>query len=155
MPLAYSAAKLAEVWDEAQPLLLDHWTEIAFFRDIPLEPRRDVYDALDGNGTLRIFTARDDGRLVGYAAFVISHHPHYASSKCASQDVLFLLPAYRSAGHGAGLITFADDALRDEGVQLVTQHVKLAFDFGPLLAHLGYTLMETIHVKRLDMHHGN
>ena len=104
-------------------------------------------------GKLRVFTARDAGRLVGYAVFTVDFAVHYSTSLQAIQDVLFLLPAYRNAGNGGQLISYCDHVLRGEGVQCVIQHVKRAHDFGPLLSVLGYEPIETIYVKRLD--HGN
>ena len=153
MALDLARESLAAVWHEAQPLLLEHWREIAHFQDIPLEPKVEAYFACDAAGKVRVFTARDRGALVGYAAYMVDTGLHYASSLQATQDVLFLLPAHRNAGNGAALIDFADRQLRSEGVQCVYQHVKLAFDFGPLLKGLGYAPVETIHVRRLD--HGN
>lgn len=150
MSLTFARENVVDVWDEASPLLLEHWTEIAFYNDIPLQPRVGAYGLLDARGALRIYTARDGERLVGYAAFAVDYQLHYASSLLAAQDVLFLLPEYRNAGNGRGLLAFAEDQLRTDGVQVITQHVKRSYDFTPLLASMGYEPMETIHVKRLD-----
>jgi GNAT superfamily N-acetyltransferase len=143
-----------DVWDEIQPLLVEHWREIAHFDDIPLDPRREVYFALEAAGKLRVFTLRDAERrgtpMVGYAVFVVSEDIHYGSTLTAKQDVLFLLPSYRNVGNGAHFINACDFELQGEGVKCVFHHVKLAHDFGRLLGSLGYTAIETIHVKRLD-----
>lgn len=148
--VAFARESAHAVWDEIQPLLAEHWREIAHFDDIPLEPRREVYEHLETIGGLYVFTVRDDGHLVGYAVYVVDVHMHYASSKQATQDVLFLLPGYRNAGIGMGLINYADTAMRDAGVQVVLQHVKLAHDFGPLLKALDYEQVESIYARRLD-----
>lgn len=147
--MEFGTARLLDIWDEVQPLLDAHWREIAFYRDIPLEPRKGVYEGMDKAGMIRVFTARSHGELVGYAAYIITQHMHYASWKVASQDVLFLLPEFRNAGNGAGLILFSERLLANEGVQAVTQHVKDAFDFGPLLRGIGYERMESTYIKRL------
>lgn len=139
-----------DVWDDIQPLLAEHWREIAHFEDIPLNPRKDMYFRLDAAGKLRIYTARFDGKLIGYVVFVVDHDIHYADSVQAKQDVLFLHPDFRNAGTGFDLIEFADNQLRAEGVQCVYHHVKVAHNFAPLLATMGYEKVETIHVKRLD-----
>lgn len=152
--MEFGTARFGDIYDEAQPLLIAHWHEIAFYPDVPLEPRRDVYERMDEAGALRIFIARDHGRLVGYVAYIVTPHMHYASMKVAAQDVLFLLPEYRGPGKagpavGGGLIIFSERLLKEEGVQNVTQHVKRALDFSPLLRALGYEEMETTYSKRL------
>lgn len=143
--------RVAEVWDEMQPLLVAHWDEIAHYHDIPLNIDREGYEAVERAGALRIFTVRADGQLVGYAVFVVRRNMHYLDSLQAVQDVLFLHPAWRRANVGRELIEFADEMLRRDGVQVVYQHVKLAYDFGPLLERMGYERIETIWGRRLDL----
>lgn len=147
----YAAEPMYRVRDEIVPLLNEHWHEIAHYKDIPLEPDWKGYEHLEDVGKLRIYTVRDDGqRLVGYCVFIVTGHLHYSSSITAFQDILFLLPSHRGSLVGANLIAFAEADLRKDGVQLVTQHVKKAFDFGPMLVRMGYEAVETVYFKRLD-----
>lgn len=137
-----------------EQLLAQHWQEVAFYKDIPLEPDWELYGATESIGRLRIFTARIRGELVGYAAFLLNRNPHYKSSWQASQDVLFVAPAHRSGKIGAHLILFAERHLRTESppVQVTYQHSKASaeLDISPLLERLGYELVDTIWAKRLD-----
>jgi len=133
---------------ELTPLLHKHWREIAHFQDIPLNVDWATYYRVNGDGCLRICTARHEQQLVGYAVFFIRANPHYQDSLQAVQDVMFMLPAYR--GRGGALIDYAEAQLRADGVQAIYQHVKDAFDFGPLLQRLGYVPVERVWVKRLD-----
>lgn len=135
--------------DAMAPLLKRHWAEVGHYPDIPLEVDAGVYLGAEANGQLRIFTARDGGRLVGYAAYFVRPNPHYASSVQAVEDVIFVAPECRGST-GARLIRFADDALRAEGVQAVYHHVKLAHNWGPLLERMGYEPIDVIYGKRLD-----
>ena len=142
---------VAQVWDALQPMLFAHWREIAHYDDIPLSPDRERYEAIEANDGLCIFVADLEGHgVIGYAVFFVATNAHYATSLQAVQDVLYLDPAFRNAGIGRALIDGCDSLLRAEGVQVVMQHVKLAHDFGPLLASLGYEAIETIHARRLD-----
>lgn len=135
-----------------EDLLRTHWHEVAHFPDIPLEPDWDAYAAVESAGLFRMFTVRMDGELVGYAAYVLKHNPHYRSSLQATQDVLFLAPEHRGARIGAHLILFADTYFKGLGVQVVYQHtkVKRELDMGPLLKRLGYELIDSLWAKRLD-----
>lgn len=148
--MEFGTARLRDIWDEVQPLLRAHWAEITFFPDVPIDPRRDVYETMDDAGVLRIFTVRHRGKLVGYVDYIVNPHMHYQSLRIAGQDLLFLLPEYRSGGVGGGLLAFSEQMLKKEGVHAVTQHVKKALDFSPLLLATGYAEMETTYVKRLD-----
>ena len=133
-------------------LLRDHWHEVAHFPDIPLEPDWEAYDQVERAGRLKMFTVRVGGVLVGYAAYIINHNPHYKSSLQAVQDVIFIAPAHRKARVGAHLILYADTYFRGQGVQAVYQHskAKKELDMGPLLKRLGYELVDTLWAKRLD-----
>jgi GNAT superfamily N-acetyltransferase len=133
---------------ELKPLLAAHWREIAHFQDIPLNVDWETYHRASHDGVLRVITARTEERLAGYAVFFIRSNPHYQDSLQAVQDVMYMMPEHR--GRGGALINFAEDSLRAEGVQAVYQHVKEAFNFGPLLERLGYVPIERVWVKRLD-----
>lgn len=157
-----------DLWAEALPLLEAHWKEVAHYQDIPLAVDRAVYDASDAAGAVRVFTARDitrethdiiDGRhvygfgvnrLVGYALFFVRPHPHYAGSLQAAQDVIYLDPTCRG-GNGLRFMQFCETMLAKEGVQVVSQHLKIAHEHDRTMRALGYEAMDVIWVKRLDM----
>lgn len=148
--VAFAREHVDDVIDEIQPLLNEHWLEIASYPDIPFNPNYDQYRLAETSGQLRIFTARSDDRLIGYAIYLVSPALHYWQSLQAKQDVLYLLPAHRNGRVGWRLIEFADESLRRDGVQVVHQHVKIAHNFGPLLERLGYTRLEYLYWRRLD-----
>lgn len=149
---SFARERLSDLWGEMGVLLKQHWAEVAHYKDIPLSPKKEFYEAAERGGALRLFTARQEGVLVGYAAFFVLHHPHYKECLVANQDVLFLTPEVRGKKLGACFIRWCDEQLKTEGVQVVTQHVKAKpeLDFGPLLEGLGYELMDKIYTRRLD-----
>jgi len=138
--------------DEAMPLFERHWREISANLDIPLEPDRTLYAASEAADMLRVYTVRGTGGdLYGYALFFVRSNAHYASSKQAVQDIVFIAPEYRQGTLGMRLLRFAEDQLRAEGVQAVYHHVKLAHPaLGKVLSRMGYQPIETIYSKRLD-----
>lgn len=141
----------APLISEIEPLLQAHFEEISHYPDIPLQPNYDVYAALDKEGSLRMFTIRDQAEhLVGYCIYFLRHNLHYVSSKQASQDILFLGKEYRGSMVGYKFIKWCDEQLQTEGVQVVYQHVKAAHDFSPMLKRMGYELVDLIYAKRLD-----
>jgi hypothetical protein len=136
------------VMDEIKPLLEKHWEEIAHFKDVPLDPDYEAYTNGEKMGRVRVFTVRaHEGNLVGYAVFYTGNL-HYKSTKTAAQDILFVLPEHRGLT-GYRFIEYCDNQLRNEGFQVVYQHVKVAHDFGPLLRRIGYEAVDTLYARRL------
>lgn len=151
MSTTFQQEKLHEVREEVEPLLRAHFEEISHFQDIPLDPDWQGYAAIEQAGALRIFTVRDEYRtLIGYAVFMVRVNLHYRGSLQAVQDVLFLDKPLRGRTIGFRFLKWCDDRLRDEGVQLVRHHYKIAHDLGPIFAKLGYEDEDKIVVRRLD-----
>jgi hypothetical protein len=134
---------------EFMPLLKEHYLEIAHYQDIEFDPDWDSYFAIQANGSLRIFTARDEaGKLIGYNCYFVRSNPHYRKSLQASNDVIFISKERR--GFGTNFIAWCDEQLRAEGVQVTYHHVKFAHDWSPMLERLGYTKQDKIMSRRLD-----
>lgn len=139
---------MAVVFSEGSALLEKHFKEVAHYQDIPLNPDKETYFRCEDADTLRVFTAREIGDLIGYAIFFIKHNMHYKDSKQAVQDVIFIHPEKR--GLGLSFINYCDDELREIGVQAVYHHVKRAHNWGPAIEKIGYELVDLIYAKRLD-----
>lgn len=135
------------------PLLERHYKEISAFQDIALKPAFEKYLLMERAGSLRCFVTLDETdemALVGYAVFFVNHNLHYSDSLQAVQDVLYLERSERGKGAGKTFVSWCDDELRREGVQVVYHHVKTKFNFGPMLETIGYKHIENIYGRRLD-----
>jgi hypothetical protein len=141
----------AELMDEALPLLQAHWEEVAFYKDVPLDPHLENYKLLNDVGCLKIITARINKELVGYTVFLISQMAHYKTQKIAQQDVFFVRQDKRKTMMGVGitLLNESERVLSELDVDVVQHHVKVYKDFGPMLEKFGYTFVEKIYQKRL------
>lgn len=148
-PVRFAREAIASVFDEIQPLLQEHWREIAQFPDIALDPDFDQYRVAEGKGHLRIFTARTQDELVGYAIYFLAPALHYRRTLIAMQDILYLRTDHRRGLAGWRLIGFADRQLRADGVQIVYQRVKAAHNYSAVLERLGYELAELTYSHRL------
>jgi GNAT superfamily N-acetyltransferase len=149
MTILFQRERAHALWAEITPLLEKHWQEIAHFKDVPLEPDVERYNAMEDAGLLRCYTARVDGVLVGYAVFFAgSLNMHYKSCTVANNDVVFLHPDYRRGRLGLQLVDFCESRLREE-VQVVYWHVKAAHPaLGKILARRGYKMVDEIYAKR-------
>ena len=61
--LSFAVEHFDDVIVEAEPLLAEHWREIAVHQDVPLKPSYLFYRKMDKMGALKIFTARRGGAL--------------------------------------------------------------------------------------------
>lgn len=146
MAIALQQETLYDIVHQVDTLLKMHYEEVALNRHIiKLDPMWHEYAALEKMGRLVVYTARDDGELVGYSAFFINRHMHYAGTTVAINDVLFLHPDQRKSTCGYRLIKFCDDMLKERGdINKIAWHVKLAKDWTNILHKLGYADEEVI-----------
>lgn len=152
--LALSREGLYEVFEDIQPLLRDHYAELAKNQEsIALNPDWARYAQIEASGALRVFTARDDGALVGYSVFFISVHPHYADVVLASNDVLFLKKSHRTGRAGLRLIAFSE---RELGAEFSTKkvsvawHAKLGTALEAILRKTGYGVQDIVFTRLLS-----
>jgi GNAT superfamily N-acetyltransferase len=135
-----------------EELLRAHWEEVAHFKDIPLDVDWQTYAEVEARGRLLIIRVTVGAKLVGYAAYFVAFNPKYRTSLQATQDVIFVLPAYRGSRVGYRLVQMGDEHLKRELVQAVYHHTKVKpeLDMGPLLARQGYVMVDALWAKRLD-----
>lgn len=135
---------------EIEPLLDSHWDEIALNKEkIKLNPDFDAYEALELEGKLKIFTARDDGQLVGYFIVIVGTNIHYKDHLFASNDVIYLSPNHRKGFTGIKLIKFAEKCLKSDGVSVLTINTKVHQPFDKLLDFLKFRKIERVYSKYL------
>jgi GNAT superfamily N-acetyltransferase len=140
-----------QVIEEIKPLLARHWEEIAVYPDIPLDPDFSFYKKGNDAGLLVIYTARMNGRLIGYAIYVVkAGHPHYMGAGWALSDIILVVPEHRNAGVATALYDLIEPDLKARGVAVMhttakTAHPMLAF----FLESRGHAMIETGHSKRL------
>lgn len=150
MSIEYKQEPLYNVEEEIKPLLVKHWEEIALNQEkIKLNPDWDAYHVLEQCGMLKIFTARDNGVLVGYFVVVVQRSLHYKDHMFANNDVIFLLQEHRVGMTGPNLIKFAEKCLKEDGVSLLMVNTKCHKPFDKLLEWLGYNKVERVYSKYL------
>lgn len=98
---------------EIDPLLHEGWSTVK--DDYPtsrFNPNYAFYVAAQQAGSLRIFTSRAKGKLVGYALVYLIVHPHRADDIVASVETLFIRPSARGAGHAQNFLGYIENELR-------------------------------------------
>jgi hypothetical protein len=108
-----------------------------------------MYMEANNKGILRVYTARRDGVLKGYAAFIVHDSSQYAGTITATQDTIFLEKDERRGFAGSRFIRFCEDDLRDAGVHLIVQTATFQRDFGVVLERMGYIPTAILYERRL------
>lgn len=146
--MEFATERLVFVKKEMQSLLELHWELIALNKEsIKLNPNWAEYVRLDEAGILKLYTARQDGKLVGYFAVTVNTSLHYQDHKFATNDVIFIHPDYRNGSAGYKLIKYAEDQLIQMDVSLMIMNTKIHQPFDKLLERMGFKQIERIYSK--------
>jgi GNAT superfamily N-acetyltransferase len=142
----FALEALAQVKREIEPLLRQHWEEIALNKDkIALNPDWRAYADLDSINALRIYTARKDEKLMGYFVVIVSRSLHYRDHLFANNDVIFLTKGARKGLTGVKLIKFAIESLAAEGITKLHVNTKAHQPFDAILERLGFEEIERVY----------
>jgi len=141
----FALENLAKVRREIEPLLEEHWKEIALNKEIiKLNPDWRAYAELDSINALRIYTARKEGKLMGYFVILVSRSLHYKDHLFANNDIVFLRKSARRGLTGLKLVKFAVESLQAEGVTKLHVNTKTHQPFDPIMERLGFEELETV-----------
>ena len=144
----YQQEFLSQVQSDAEYLIKLHWSEIALNQDkIKLNPDWDAYYDLENQGKLKIFTARDEGNLVGYFVVILGNNIHYKDHLFASNDIIYLRKDYRKGFAGIRLIKFAEECLKSDGVSVLLINTKSHKPFDKVLERLKFKPIERVFSK--------
>lgn len=143
--ISFARELLCEVVQEVQPLLLAHYAELTLHKDVvKLDPQWDYYALLEKMDRFVVITARDDGKLIGYNAFFVQQHMHYAGLKVAQNDVFWLVEEYRRGTTALRFLRYTEEALKRMDVRKVVYHCKTSNNFAPILRRLGHAEEEVM-----------
>ena len=149
--MRYQQEFLGQVKNDILSLLDLHYNEIALNQDrIKLNPDWDVYNELEQQGKLKIFTARDTDTLVGYFVVVVGVNMHYKDHTFACNDIIYLHKEYRKGFAGIKLIKFAKKCLTEDGVSVLAINTKVHQPFDKVLERLGFNLIERVYSSYLQ-----
>lgn len=146
--VVYQLEPLADVKEEMEPILYDHWQEIGLYKEhCKLKPDWERYYTVEKAGVLKIITARDDGVLVGYFVALVTPGLHYCDNVYAVNDVVYLKDSYRDSLVGLEMFKYAEEYFKTLGVDVISIHMKTALPFDSLCEGLGYDYVERLYTK--------
>jgi hypothetical protein len=140
MSLVFSIEKVRDVIDELMPLWEAHWKETERYRHGQgFNMDVDRYIKYNDVDYYILYTARDNGKLVGNFGAYISTSMHTQQLE-ATEDTLFLLPEYRKGFNSVRFVKFAEDHLISRGVVEMSITTK-SEAVGKFCEFLGYKLV--------------
>lgn len=149
--MEFDTEAFAGIKRQIEPLIKRHWEEIALNKDaIKLNPDWKEYARLSDSGALRIYTAREDGELVGYFVVIVSKSIHYKDHLFANNDIIFIDKEHRKGTAGIRLIKYAVEQLEAEGITLININTKVHQAFDVVLERQGFNLIERVYSKRVN-----
>ena len=144
--MEFAIENLAKVRREIEPLLKQHYDEIALNKDIiKMNPDWQAYARLDAANALRIYTARRNDKLLGYFVVIVSKSLHYRDHLFANNDVIFLAKPARKGLTGVKLIKYAIDSLAAEGITKLHINTKAHQPFDAILERLNFEEIERVY----------
>lgn len=146
--IEYKVETIKDCLEEMKPLLLLHYKEVAMYQDkIELDPDYDKYLSYEDLGMIHLVTVREDGELVGYHLSTLINNLHYKQDKYAVNDILYIKESLRNSKVGLEMFKYAEETLKEEGVSVMTVHMKTALPFDSLCEGLDYDYAERIYTK--------
>jgi len=147
--LVYADVDGFAVLNEMDELFPAHYEELCVTKEFDYEPDYDAYKRMAEAGMLRCITCRADGELIGYIIFIVSPHLHYKSCVTATEDIYFVRKDYRKGRVGIKLFQYAEQVLKERGVQRIVMHTKVHLDNSRLFEYLGYKMTDKVFTKMI------
>lgn len=145
--LNFSRESITNIWHELKDLLHLNSMETGL-KDERFDPSLERYSSIEQTGIHRMYTIRDDGKIVGYCSMFVSNHIHYPDGIWAHQDVLFVHPNYRGIT-AVRFMRFVDHQLKLEGVTKILRQVTTKKDFSRTLERMGYEPLEVLFARSM------
>lgn len=131
--------------DEVAPLAELEWAESGH----PTETLCidwEKYFELERDGVLRFFSARDDGKLVGYIVVIVISPLTTKYSPVALLDSVYVDKNYRGKT-GSKLFKFVENCVREDGIHRILASSSAMNPIGSFLERMGYFEVETKYEK--------
>jgi len=147
--LQFALEPLKPIWGDILRLASEHWSETEGYRHGQVfAPDAYRYFQYNDIGFYLMFTARDEGRMVGYAGMYVTPSMH-TQQIIATEDTWFLLPDYRKGRNALAFHRFVEDEMQRRGVVEIGMTAKLTNHAGKILEYLGYKPVSLQYSKHL------
>lgn len=135
--------------EDMEALVRDYYARTIASQNMkPLKFKWHVYQVLENSGLCKLFTAREEGMLIGFALYAVHEHLHhdFIQAECT---LLAVRPENRSHGIGKKLVQYAEHWFKEHGVSHMVHHYRVLYHTTPLFERLGFKLEDVSYVKEL------
>lgn len=128
-----------------------HWEEAGSQFDIKnLELDKELYTALQAQGSYDGVEAFYDGKPIGYMSFFISPNPHLKGQLVAQSDAFYVHPEYRGIGVFSKMRKESEKILKEiKGVEVIQLLMSNRVNISRILTRAGYKETNVLYSKRL------
>jgi hypothetical protein len=132
---------------EGKPLFDRNNEELDFF-GLSVDVNTPLYRSLRQVDCFKVYSIREDGKLIGYSSFILQPHLQHKEHWQANQDVLYIVPEKR--GNGIAFMKWCENELVEtRNISFVFRSVTKFKDWSLILKRLNYEEVETIYMKDL------
>lgn len=126
-----------EIYDKPNGLAFQHWNETQGYKNQTYNPLFERYNQYAKAGWFLQFTARDEGRLVGYAGVYLTPSMH-SQQLVSTEDTWYVLPEYRKGWNAIHFYRYMEETCRQRGVVEATLTLPDEKGLDPIVRRLGY-----------------
>ena len=144
----YQQEFLSHAEEELTPLAVLEWEESGHPTE-SLVIDWDAYFAYEEAGRLKFFTAREEGKLIGYFVVLIISPLTAKGELVGSYDAVYVHRDYRKSMVARRMFKFVEDCMREDHIYRVVASSSTKNPIGKFLNRLGYSEIETKYEKVL------
>jgi GNAT superfamily N-acetyltransferase len=111
--------------------------------------RWDAYAALELAGLLYVFTATDDGKLVGFINVLVAPHTHYVQPLATSES-FFVTRTHRAGGVALRLLALAEKKAAEFRCESLLVSAPSGGKLAEVLPRLGYAETNRVFFKQVS-----
>lgn len=135
--ITYQQEFLQSIYGQIDPLIDDEWDEVCE-EDVKPELDWDTAFNLEASGVLFAFTARDEGKLVGYCIVVKHTSLANKSLTIADSQALFVVKDYRKTSVASKILSLAMGVMKEEGANRFLVSAEMKANIKPLMDKMGF-----------------
>ena len=149
--MIFSRESVSDVIDDVVSMARDHDAEVTepVTGEFPLDVDQERYRRLESSGILRVFAARDEGRLAGYATIIVFKSLRRRNLTTAQEEAIYLAPEYRRGGAGLRFIRYIEGEMQKECEMIIWHSPLVNPTLGIVLSKMGYTKTHEVFIRRL------
>lgn len=145
--MQYAKEYVFDIKEELLSIMHTHWKDAEQDNSYTFDLDWDSYYALEQSGNMKIYTARKDGNLAGYASVYVTKSLYGKNRIEAHYDSIYVMPKYRAGKTAANFIKYIEQQLVEIGAKRINIATLSHQPFDRLLEWLDYKHTEKVYSK--------